>query len=235
MKIIFILCLLSFNVLAKDIVLPSSVTKYNFYINGIKVGQIERQLHSLGNNRYRVQSEVHTSGFFSFIFSDSIAETSTFEFKNNVVQSVNYSFHQTGGSKIKHVELSFDWEKNQLKNNLNGKTIPINVPTYDELSYQVAMMFDLIAGNKKLEYAIANENKLIIRKFNLGQKEVIELPIGKMETLVLKMVPESNDRYTTLWYIPSKNYMLGKIHQIEPDGTEFSLELKSESAVVKSK
>lgn len=108
----------------------------------------------------------------------------------------------------KNLEKLYDKYKSKISN----QTI-----IYDELSYQLAMQSDISAGKTKLSYWILRKQKLRNFQFQVLGQEVIDTPIGKMNTIKILRTHSNKPKTTTLWLSSKYNYLPIAAEQVRPN------------------
>ena len=167
-------------------------------------------------------------------FLAKVVESTRFGLDDAVVEARRYNYRRSGIGRKKTVDLSFDWE-NGTARQTEGKRpweVPIESGTYDRLLYQYQMQSDLIRardageGWPRMHYVIADDGRLRTYDFEVTGTEVIETPVGKMNTIKAIRIRENSTRETTFWLSPEHDFMLVRFRQIEDDGKGFELLLR---------
>jgi len=186
-----------------------------------------RELSIDENGVYRLTS-IATSFFVS------INEASTFKVDKQKIIPIEYEYHRSGIGKNRDAVLKFDWKKMTVLNNVQAKPwkMKINEGSLDKLVYQLQMREDLLLARSKglpwplLHYEIADGGKLKKYEFEVMGEEVIETPIGKINTLKIVRVKHRKNRETAFWLAPEYEFLLVRLQQLEGNGRGFELLLK---------
>jgi uncharacterized protein DUF3108 len=209
--------------LAQEI--PDFSAKYTVSLKGIHAGDQNSSLMTNDDGLRVFKSTSQATGIFSFFKPELVEETSVWQLHSNFVRPNYYLYQRTGGKKDKYMQLTFDWQANQL--HIDDKKHPWSLPlepyTLDKLVYQLALMSDL-ANNKTLfNYRIADGGKLKTYTIKIVDSEMVTTPLGKIEAV--KLIRQRNPtkkRQTTLWCAPTLNYLPVKLEHIEKDGSKFT-------------
>lgn len=164
----------------------------------------------------------------------SITETSSFKIEGSAVIPLEYQYHRSGIGKKRDAVLSFDWETNTVLNDVQNQPWRMDVPVgaMDKLLYQFKLREDLLAAYQsgdpwpELEYTIADGGQLKTYSFKVIGEEMIETPLGKMNTIKAARVNDNRDRESTFWLAPDYDFLLVRFQQMEADGDGFELLLK---------
>ena len=150
----------------------------------------------------------------------SITETSDFTWNGKVVPN-NYSYVRTGMGKNRDYELQFDWQNKLVTNLQNHFALPLDSAQQiqDNLSYQIQLRQDLIAGKNNFVYAITNGKKIHNYRFETAGEEVLDTPLGKVNTVKIKRIQTNDNRETYAWFAKDFQYLLVRLQQEENDST----------------
>ncbi len=224
--ILFSLILISPSAFSTEPVIPDFDATYDLTRAGITYGENRRTFKRLDDGRYQFESSTRSVGFAAFFIKDKIYEKSLLRYSAEDNRLLPESYHYArSGKKARHVDLSFDREKNKVVNRVNDDPWVMDIPkgALDKLSYQLQIMLD--AGEKEsFSYPIADGGKLKQYEIARVREEMLETAIGRYQTLVLRR--KSGKRETTIWCAPALNYLPLKIMQREKDGGEYYAEIK---------
>ncbi len=219
--------------------LPDFEAEYTVSSRSMAVAQLHQQLVTDGNNNIRTMiSKTKPLGLAKMFGPTLIQETSTWYQTGDQIKSFNYAYDRTGGRKEKHITTVFDWSTNQIDIDYKGRSfqLPLSPDTFDKLSYQHALINDLIADKKELHYRVVDKYR--IKEYTLVRQgtETITTPFGKFEALKLirQRIKTDNDkpeRQTTLWCAPSLGYLPIKLEHIEKDGAKYTALLQTLSGI----
>lgn len=199
--------------------MPTSFNnEYSTRIFGIKV-TVTHELSDLdeGGQQLRFKAD-------SWI--GNIEEISQFVWDDEVVQPRKYFYKRRGLGKNRDAELTFDWDKERVVNDVQGKSWEMDIRrnVQDKISYQIQLQKDLIAGRDKLDYRIADGGEMKDYRFEIVEEERLNTPLGKVDTVKVKRSRKDDDRVTYAWLAPKWDYLLVRLEQQE-DGDSHTINI----------
>lgn len=209
--------------LAQEI--PDFSAKYTVSLKGLHAGDQQSSLSTNPDGTRVFKSSSQAVGIFSFFKPELVEETSIWQLHSNFVRPNYYLYQRTGGKKDKYMQLTFDWQANQL--HIDDKKHPWSLPlepnTLDKLAYQLALMSDLADNKTTFNYRIADGGKLKNYTIKIVDTETISTPLGKIEAVkLIRQRKAGKKRQTTLWCAPALNYLPVQLEHIEKDGSKFT-------------
>lgn len=160
----------------------------------------------------------------------SLSESSKLRFTPEGVEPQSYRYQRKVLGKKRRAELDFDWQNSLVSNPIsdNPQQMKIPVGTLDKLSYQLQLRLDLINKRDKLEYQVADGDRLKTYRFIHEGEETVETALGNFQAVKLRRDRGSDSkRETWIWFAPELNYQLVKLLQTETDGKSYSLVIKA--------
>lgn len=163
-------------------------------------------------------------GMYNLIFKadsmiGSITEQSQIRWdpKQQTISPMKYTYARRGLGKDRNAELLFDWKGKTVTNNVQKTSWEMDIAqkVQDKLSYQLQMQQDLLNGHESFEYQIADGGRLKKYKFTTVGEEMLETPLGKVNTVKIKRSREDNERVTYAWLAKDWNYLLVRLQQEE--------------------
>lgn len=217
---ILLLCLLALPAgpaSAAGLGLPPFEASYRLTLDHIPIGRSRARLLPAEDGRYRYLSDTWPTGLMAWVRKDRLHEESLFIPWQGGVRPLSYRFDRTGGRKVRHARLSFDWKGMRVTNRVQGRPWKMAIPpgTLDKNLVRLAVMLDLARGRKTLAYAIADGGKLKHYRFAVVGRARIHTPAGDYDTLKLKRLRKDRDRDTWFWCAPALHYLPVRILQIE--------------------
>ena len=220
-KHLFLLYLLSFMHIceAEDNIPTFFEASYKLYRNDTKIAQMDRKFYKKGPNNYVFSSESKTTGLISLFRKDHVIEISNWKFLNSNIIPIHYSYKRTGGKKNRDVEINFNWNNQQIINRVNDSVWRMKTQSgvLDKLLYQLVIMIDLKSGNIPEKYMVADGGKIKEYVFEYIQDEVIETPIGSLNTMKFSLY-KKNKQKTFLWCAYDLDFLPIKVITKENDG-----------------
>lgn len=161
----------------------------------------------------------------------SITETSLFREDKGQIQPQKYSLKRSGLGKSKNNQQTYDYQQNQLQlNRLKQQPIKANIVpgAMDQFSAQYALQLDVARGMKDMSYQVQEGNKVDEYRFRVLGQEQINTSAGRLNTTKVERVRDSNSkRQTVLWFANDWDFLMVQLLQVEPDGKEYVINLKS--------
>jgi len=181
---------------------------YSLSTRGLRFATMTRHLSRQANGDYIFQSQSRATGLAKLVVPGQIIEQSRWNLTGNQVFSRSYSYVRTG-SKPKSITVRFDWSNGLILGSNGTETWRLDARPglLDKLSYQLAIMSDLQAGKRLLEYELVDETEVKTYRFAAVGEEVLETPIGKLKTLKLERTNEKPNRSTTVWCASALRYL----------------------------
>lgn len=210
---------LNFSVFATD--LPSRIGISYEVKTGIGHGELNEILEinqENGRHSFRITSEARASGVLKLIQPGSIERESLGVITKQGLQPTRYT--EQRGKKLPDTAI-LDWENNLLTLQSKGKNNqePLPPGTLDRLSLSYNFMFSPITG-KFVDVYITDGRSLKLTRY-LIDKEILETPIGKLETIVLTKHQNKDDKLNRKIWLATTHHMLPvRIVSTESDGLE---------------
>lgn len=195
----------------------------NQYISsalGFKI-TVTHELKQLEDDTYEMR--FHAKSWFA-----SIEEVSRLrvDAESTQVIPLHYTYKRRGIGKNRDAELTFDWDKEIVTNNVQNISWKMDITqrVQDKLSYQLQIQQDLRAGEKKFVYQIADGGRLKEYGFEVIGEEVLETPLGKVDTIQVKRSRDDDKRVTYAWLATDWDFLLVRMQQ-EEKGKTYDIDL----------
>ena len=186
-------------------------------------GQGIRTLTSQGNNVWLYRTDVDS-------FIADINESLIFKWENGHVIPLRYRYRLSGFLiKDRKQSIDFNWQKGIATGKYRGESFEVQLEegTLDPLGYQLQLHQDLKAGKRDITYRVLDKGDYDTDRFAVIAEESLSDRGHTMKTLKAEKVREEDSkRQTLMWFDPEQNYLLARLLQVEPDGSEYELRLK---------
>lgn len=211
----------------KDAPYPSFVASYDARANGLGIGTVKVSLSRVGDNEYLYEQKSVTRGIAALFGSDVATESSRWRFHDNAIQVIEYRSRRKKGDDDDNAHLVFDWEQLRVKNIGAGDHWEIALPegTIDRLVMQLAMLFDLRAGDTVFNYQVPRQGRIKRYDFELVGEESVELESGTYRTLKAERTNDNRDR-SWVWSAPDLDYFPVRFLKRKKSGIKIELVLK---------
>jgi len=151
---------------------------------------------------------------------------------DSVLRPSSYVHNRKGFGNEHDKDLRFNWDDDTVTDLLNPKREPLEVedPCYDKLGYQTQIRLDLMQDPnlERKEYFVSNSIRNRVYTIVRVGEEVLDTPLGKLNTIKLKREGGAEDREVLVWVAPDWDYLLVRMDQTKKAGGRMqSLLLKS--------
>lgn len=217
--LLFLLGLLSFSVMATD--LPSRIEIKYAVTTDIGEGEIDEVMeikHIEGKAHYSINSKAQATGMYKLIEPNSIIRHSEGFITQKGLRPVR-AYEKRGQKKPSVAE--FDWKNHVITLHHQGHHAKEVMPddTLDRLSMSYNFMFTSLPKHH-VDCYIANGDTLQLSRYTIT-KEMLDTPIGKMETVVLTRQEEKHSKLKRKLWLALNNHMLPvRIVSVEDNGRE---------------
>ena len=160
----------------------------------------------------------------------SVTETSEFVWNDSQIVPVHYRYVQTGIGATNE-EVFFDWNNSLAISQSDAETweVALNDGVLDKLSFSVQIGQDITErGASEFQYNVVDEDKVDEQIYRISSEEVLQTPLGRLNTIKIERVRSSESRRrTTVWLAKDWDYLLVRLEQVSSSGTETQLSLES--------
>lgn len=197
--------------------LPEFEAVYDVYRSGIKIASTVRKFVRQQDGTLLYRSETNVTGIATMFRKDRIIEQSISSYVDGRILPRQYLYEHTGTSKVRNVTIDFDWDANQITNSVNGAPwhMPATRGMLDKLLYQYTIMLDMQQGKSSLSYIIADGGKEKTYRFEKLGEEILDTPLGKLNTIKMKRYRSDSDRESIFWSAQELGYMPIKLENID--------------------
>lgn len=171
------------------------------------------------------------SGEMSILFV-GIREFTRFRVRDaRYIQPVEYLYERDGLGDKKDYHIAFDW--NAMKVNSLYKDRPwtreIPANTQDMLSQQEQFRLELLCDpqvQEVYEFPITKKKRNTLYRYAPLGEEVLQTPLGKLNTLKFHKVEETPGRETVIWLAKDWDYLIAQLTYQEDDDPAQRVTLK---------
>src|SRR5690606_30663520 len=109
----------------------------------------------------------------------------------------------------------------------NAVEVELEEGTLDPLGYQLQLHQDLKAGKRDVTYRVLdNGDHATDRVADSHEESLSERGLSMNALKAEKVRAEDSKRQTLMWFDPDQDFLLVRLLQVEPDGSEYELRLK---------
>ena len=158
-----------------------------------------------------------------------ITEDASFGWKDNLPVPQSYSFVQTGiGKRSRSVEFDHQAGVAHFRVNDERGDLPLEMPVYDDLSFFLVIRDQLQRGLVDLNFDAVDRNEIKHYLYRVVDRPQLKSAIGTYATVHVERIrDEGSQRTTEFWLVPELDYLLVKMLQVEPNGREIRLDIRS--------
>lgn len=221
-QIFLMLLLAATSQLRADESLPAPFeASYIIFKKGAEVAKMKRSLSQIDNGEFIYRSETKSTGLASIFYKLHILEESHYHLQDQQLQPLVYSFKRTKKKKESFKKTIFDWRINQANFIGNGikSNFDLEPGMTDKLLYQINVMRDLEMGQHPTTYIVVDGMKIKTYHFDYLGEELVDTPIGKLNTIKIARQKPGKKENTILWCASELNYLPIKVENIDEDGS----------------
>ena len=201
--------------------------EYNARYEGISAGASRSLVYDAAKGHYSLHSMVELTLFGSSL--TRIDERSDFLWVDEKPLPQHYEFIQTGfGARSRTVD--FDQANKTAEFTVNDRRgkLMLEGPGFDDLSGYLVAKEQLAQGAVEVRFNVVDRGEMREHYYKLVDHVMLDTPIGKIKAVHLARIRgEDNARKTEIWLAPDHDYLLLKLVQTEPDGSEVELNIRS--------
>lgn len=164
--------------------------------NGSRTGEIRQQL-DISGSRYTLRSERQAAGLSSLRNSDRIIQTSNGKIGDHGLQPDTYKEEQIDPGDTQSLQATLDWAAQKLRFS-DGSETPLPADSQDVLSfmYQISQ---LPMNGEFFTMPVVDGTQLRQDQIEIGAKEYITTPMGKLHALHLRKMHSDKEPYFEIW------------------------------------
>ncbi|MCC7414285.1 MAG: DUF3108 domain-containing protein [Gammaproteobacteria bacterium] len=214
--------------------LPETFTaQYTLSVNGLHVAHMTRALRRIDADLHVFSSRTRAAGIAKLFRGDRVEEESRWRPDGAKVEPVQYRYSQTGGRKQREVTVRFDELSGRIATTVNDQTWHMDmVPgVLDKLVYQLVLMIDLAAGERTLEYRIADGGRIKIYHLEVTGTEHLRTPAGEFDAIRIVRRKSNSARETVIWCAPRLHFLPVRVDYREKNGDLTSAVLESQDGL----
>lgn len=208
--------------------LPEIDVTYAVTWNGIGLGDSTITLKAQGGaDCYRYENRSNPAAMVRMMYGKPV-EWSEFCIQGGKVVPQAFEFVNSRGDK--NFALRFDAAKKTVTDQA-GKVREIPPHAQDRFGLQQAVRLWVLARKGEpdsaatAEFAMVDQTRIRNYRFAITGREVVEVPAGKFESVVVSRVDDPN-KSIRFWLSPEQSYMPVKVEQIRGGKVDLRMELR---------
>lgn len=182
---------------------------------GFKTGEIRQRL-DIGRDRYSLKATKRTAGLTSLRNTVQQIQTSRGRMVAQGLQPETFMQEEFSASGKQTLKAAFDWPAQKLRFS-SGSDTALPADAQDMLSF----MYQLSQLPMKGEYfalPVSDGSKLETYEIEIGAREDITTPMGKLRTLRLRKMHRQSEAYFEIWLGLEYRLLPVRVRQIDRDG-----------------
>lgn len=160
-------------------------------------------------------------------FIADIDESLVFRWDGDRIVPIRYRYELSGLLvKDRKQAINFDWDKGVASGHYRGDKFSLKLEpgALDPMGYQLQLRRDIKAGKRDMTYRVIDKGDYDTDRFAVIDEETLDNNGRKVATLKAEKVRDSDSkRKTLMWFATEQDYLLVRLLQIEPDGSEYEL------------
>jgi hypothetical protein len=201
--------------------LPLEVSYNASMEKGISLsGDASRKLQKREGGIWHYRTDVNS-------FIADIDESLIFRWENGRVVPLRYRYSLSGFMiKNRKQAIDFDWDNLVATGHYRGKkfSLPLEEGALDPMGFQLQLRQDIKAGQRDMTYRVIDKGRYDTDRFAVIDEEALRSNGEGLKTLKAEKVRDSDSkRKTLMWFAPDQDYLLVRLLQIEPDGSEYEI------------
>jgi hypothetical protein len=203
--------------------MPLEVSYYASMDKGISLqGDARRRLQKQNDGTWLYRTDVDS-------FIADIDETLVFRWEDSQVVPLSYRYSLSGFLiKDRKQAINFDWANRRATGRYRGKkfSLALEDGTLDPMGFQLQLRHDIKAGQREMTYRVIDKGGYDTDRFAVIDEETLSAGGNTVRTLKAEKVRDSDSkRKTLMWFATDQDYLLVRLLQVEPDGSEYQLSL----------
>lgn len=183
--------------------------------NGSRTGEIRQQL-DISGGRYTLRSERKAAGLYSLRNSDRTIQVSNGKIGDHGLQPDTFSEEQIDPDGKQSLQATLDWAAQKLRFSGGGE-IPLPADAQDVLSYMYQIS-QLPMNAEFFTLPIVDGAQLRQDQIEIGVKEYITTPMGKLRALRLRSMHTDREAYFEIWLGLEYRLLPVKFRQVDSSG-----------------
>jgi len=163
------------------------------------------------------------------LFSERPVQQSTLQVLDSGVRPLHYKADDGTSSTKRDADVQFDWEHGRATGVYEDTKVdmPLQAGTQDDLSVQVALVVELLAGRTPERFLIIDRNTVREYHYIREREESIDTPLGRVDTVVYRSQKVGSPRVTRFWCPPSRGFIPVRVEQTKGDDVQWMMQLQA--------
>lgn len=199
---------------------------YNWYWRGMRVAVSTIILKHQTDDLWMYSSVASPRGI-GMLYPERPSLLSVVRITNDGVLPQTYRV--TGGGANHDADVMYDWVSGRAIGNNEGARVdlPIKPGVQDDMSVQLAMMVQLLAG--KMPTLALDLDKGNVREYDYSRagEEQLNTALGPINTVIYAAHHPGSPRVTRFWCAPTLGYIPMQVQQMRINDVEWTMQIQS--------
>lgn len=196
---------------------------YDVTTKGVKIAEIKERFTRSGDH-YRIESLSKPVGLLALFKPDTLQVISEGDITPQGLRPQSFVYKRSQET-LKNTAADFDWPQStlMLSDRYGQRFEPLPADTQDRLSalYQFRYL-SFLRERKEVTMHITNGSKIDTRLYLIHPRQMLEVPLGTLETIYLSTAPQETAWKTEIWLSVDNGNFPCKIVLTEDNGEKLS-------------
>jgi hypothetical protein len=163
------------------------------------------------------------------MFSERPVQKSTLRVTDKGVEPLSYEADDGTSSTKRAAGVQFDWEHGRVTGVYEDVKVdmPLQPGIQDDLSVQIALMVELLAGREPQQFQMIDKNTVREYSYMREKQESVSTPLGTIDTIVYRSQKTGSPRVTRFWCAPSRGYIPMRVEQTKGDDVQWTMQVQT--------
>ena len=202
---------------------------YGVVWRGLNAGTTELDLARESDGAYVYASRANARGLFRAVFQEEITQTSWLQVTAQGVRPLRYRADDGTSNTKRDISLDFDWSAGRARGTAEDKSVDIAIEpgVQDAMSIQLALLIDLLRGQKPATYRLVDKDKVKEYVYTYQGEERLKTALGEVDTVIYTSQRAGSKRLTRMWYAPSLGYVAVRGEQVKDGKREWVMDIRT--------
>lgn len=163
------------------------------------------------------------------MFSERPTQQSTLRVTESGVRPLSYNADDGTSSTKRDADVKFDWEHNRATGIYEDTPVdmPLQPGIQDDLSVQIALMVELLAGRTPDQFQMIDKNTVREYRYTREGEESLSTPLGTLATVIYSSQKKGSPRVTRFWCAPSLGFIPLRVEQKRGTDVQWAMQVQS--------
>jgi hypothetical protein len=145
------------------------------------------------------------------------------------VRPLRYRADDGTSDTKRDISLEFDWSAGRARGTAEDKPVDVAIDpgVQDAMSIQLALLIDLLRGQKPQTYRLIDKDKIKEYVYTYQGEERLKTALGEVDTVIYTSQRAGSKRLTRTWYAPSLGYVAVRGEQVKDGKREWVMDIRT--------